>query len=133
LASAIPARLSPAEGRKFGWTVGGAFLVLGALLWWRGKPAAPVFGALGALLALAAAVIPSRLGPIQRGWMALAHLISRFTTPLFMGIVYFGVLTPVGMIKRAFGSNPMASRAQGGSYWVARRDDMTQRSMERQF
>ena len=113
--------------------MGGAFLVLGVLLWWRAKPAAPVFGAFGALLALAGAVIPSRLGPIQRGWMALAHLISRVTTPLFMGIVYFGVLTPVGMIKRAFGSNPVASRAQAGSYWVVRRDDVTQRSMERQF
>lgn len=133
MASAIPARLSPAEGRKFGLTVGAAFLLLAALLWWRGKPAAPVFGALGALLGLAAAAIPSRLGPIQRAWMGLAHLISRVTTPIFMGVVYFVVLTPIGLVRRAFGRNPMALRAASGSYWVSRHDDAMRSGMERQF
>ena len=133
MASAIPARLSPAEGRKFGLTVGAAFLVLAALLWWRGKPAAPVFGALGALLGLAAAAIPSRLGPIQRAWMGLARLVSSVTTPIFMGVVYFVVLTPIGLVRRAFGSNPMDLRAEGGSYWVSRHDEVMQRSMEHQF
>jgi len=124
--------LSPSEGRKFGLTVGAAFLALCALLWWRGKPAAPVFAALGALLVLGAIVAPSRLGPIQRAWMGLAHMISRVTTPLFMGIVYFAVLTPVALIKRSFGRNPMKREAVNGSYWIARRGDETQ-SMERQF
>ena len=32
----VPARLTPAEGRKFGLTVGAAFLVLAAIPWWRG-------------------------------------------------------------------------------------------------
>ena len=52
----IPARLSSAEGRRFGLTVGAAFLVLGGALAWRGRAAAPVALALGALL-LAAGVI----------------------------------------------------------------------------
>lgn len=134
MAPAIPARLSPAEGRKFGLTVGGAFLVIAALLFWRGRPAAPVFGALGAVLAMGALVAPTRLGPIQRVWMGLAHMISRVTTPIFMGVVYFGVLTPLGLLKRAFGRNAMDSRQRNGSYWVSRQDEGQPRSdMERQF
>ena len=134
MATAIPARLSPAEGRKFGLTVGGAFLVLAALLWWRGKGAAPVFTALGAALTLAAIAIPTQLGPIQRAWMGLAHLISKVTTPIFMGVVYFVVLAPIGLLMRAFGRNPMAAKVEGGGYWAPRLDAVHQRSdMRRQF
>src|SRR5207249_5300275 len=50
LETRVPARLSAAEGRRFGLSVGGMFLVLGAVLWWRGHATAPVPAALGALL-----------------------------------------------------------------------------------
>jgi hypothetical protein len=36
LEARVPARLSPAEGRRFGITVGLAFLALALLFWWRG-------------------------------------------------------------------------------------------------
>ena len=72
MATAISAGLSAKEGRKFGLTVGAAFLVLGALLWWRGRALAPWLGSLGAVLALAGLVVPARLGPVQRAWMGLA-------------------------------------------------------------
>jgi hypothetical protein len=134
MAPAVPARLSPDEGRKFGLTVGGAFLLLGALLWWRGKALAPAMGTLGACLALAGVAVPNRLGPIQRAWMGLAHAISRVTTPVFMGVVYFVVLTPVALLRRAFGHNAIAPRSGGGSYWIDRRAEGTQSTgMERQF
>ncbi len=134
MASAIPARLSPAEGRKFGLTVGGAFLVLAALLWWRGRPAAPVFAALGGVLAAGALLAPTRLGPIERVWMGAAHLISKVTTPIFMGIVYFAVLTPIGFVKRIFGRNTMDTQLHNGSYWVSRENaGQPQSSLERQF
>jgi hypothetical protein len=134
LASAIPARLSPREGRKFGLTVGAAFLTLATVLWWRERSGAPVFGTIGILLILAGVLIPSHLGPLQRAWMGLAHLISRVTTPVFMGVVYFGVLTPIALLRRAFGRNSLVARDHGGSYWVTRDPgDRARSDMERQF
>lgn len=133
MATAVPAGLSAREGRKFGLTVGGAFLVLGGLLWWRHRPAAPYLGGLGAALALAGLVVPTYLGPVQRGWMALAHAISRVTTPIFMAIVYFVVLTPIGLVRRAFGGSALEHRANEGSYWVTRPSGQAQAGMERQF
>ena len=38
---------------------------------------------------LAALVVPTHLGPVQRAWMGLAHAISKVTTPIFMGVVFF--------------------------------------------
>jgi hypothetical protein len=113
--------LTPAEGRKFAWTVGTAFLALAGLFWWRDRPTvAVVLGALGGLLWLAGLAIPGRLGPVYRGWMGLAHAISKVTTPIFMGIVFFIIIAPVGLLMRLVGRNPIRHRLMQGSYWYAR-------------
>jgi len=121
LAEGIPAGLTPKEGRKFGLLVGTAFLAAGGLLYWRGKETAPyVLGMLGGLLALAGLLIPARLGPVYRAWMKLAHLLSKVTTPIFMGIMYFVVITPMGVLRRAFAGSPLKAKVSDGGVWVAR-------------
>ena len=121
MARGIPARLTAAEGRKFAFTVGTAFVALAAIAWWREHPVMwRALGGLGALVWVAGALIPTLLGPVVRFWMGLAHLISRVTTPIFLGIVYFLVMMPVGVIMRLFGRNPVRHEPKGDSYWVPR-------------
>jgi len=121
LAKGIPTGLTPKEGRKFGLLVGTAFLAVGGLLYWRDKETAPyVLGTLGGLLALAGLLIPARLGPVYRAWMKLAQLLSKVTTPIFMGIMYFVVITPMGVLRRAFAGSPLEAKVSDGSVWVAR-------------
>jgi Saxitoxin biosynthesis operon protein SxtJ len=119
LATGIPTRLSRADGRKFGFSVGGAFLVLAALLYvWRHKATLGAsFAVLGALLVLAALVAPTALGPVERAWMGLARVLSRVTTPIFMGVVFFVVVTPIGWIMRLVGRRPMVHAEREGSFW----------------
>ena len=89
MATRVPARLTTAQGRRFGLTVGGAFLVFAAIAYWRGhSTSTAVLGGLGATLALAGLIIPAHLGPVERAWMRLAHLISKVTTPIVMGVMY---------------------------------------------
>jgi Saxitoxin biosynthesis operon protein SxtJ len=135
LETGIPARLSPAEGRKFGLTVGGAFLVLAGIIWWRGKHPGlvPYFGGLGGLLVIAGLAIPTALGPVNRAWMGLAHLLSKVTTPIFMGVVYFVVLTPISLAVRLLGKNPLV-HGRTGTFWFDRGPDKPEPArMERQF
>jgi hypothetical protein len=135
LAEGIPARLTAREGRKFGLTVGIAFLVLGGVSRWRGHEVAPVvLWILGGGLTLSGALAPTLLGPVYRAWMGLAHLLSRVTTPLFMGVVYFLVITPMGALMRIFGKNPLVHRLDNGSYWITRKPRADQPdSMRHQF
>ena len=123
MAHGIPARLTPAEGRKFGLTVGAAFGVLAAISWWRGHQIPPyVFGGLAAALILGGLIVPGSMGPVNRAWMRFAEILSKITTPIFMGIVFFLVITPVGLLMRLFGRNPMRHKAVDNSYWAPRSD-----------
>ena len=130
----IPARLSPAEGRRFGLLVGGVCVLLGGLSWWRGHQVAPVvLWALGGALVLGGLVVPGRMGPVHARWMALALLISKVTTPVFMGLIYFGLFTPMGLVRRVLGKNSLVRR-DAATFWVTRPAGAGRRSdITRQF
>jgi hypothetical protein len=113
--------LSPFEGRKFALTLGGAFLVLGSVAALRSHPAAfRVLLAVGLAWIVAGLLVPSRLGPVKRGWMAMALAISRVTTPVFLAVIYFLVLTPIGLAVRLFGRNPIRPTPASSSFWKTR-------------
>lgn len=126
-----------AKGRRFALTLAGAFAVLGIIAYLRHRAVTfDVLATLAAIFAVAGVAIPSRLEPVERGWMALAHAISKVTTPIFMGIVYFVVLTPIALIRRLAGGNPMTHKAESDSFWVSRTKtdpEAARKRMERQF
>ena len=130
----IPARLTPAEGRKFGLLVGAAFLLLGVLLWRRAHlTAAGIAAALAVALIAGGLAMPARLGPVYRTWMSLAKAISKVTTPVFMSVIFFVVLTPAGFLVRLFGHRPL-TRARGGpTYWQSRAPESRRGDMDHQF
>lgn len=134
MATGIPARLTAAQGRRFGFTVGAAFLLLAAVGWWRGGQLVPVvLGGTGALLSLGGLLVPTHLGPVERAWMRLAHVISRVTTPIVMAVLYFVVLTPVGFLRRGLARNPLSHTATANGYWRSRAAGSRASSLERQF
>lgn len=128
------ARLTPGEGHRFAFTLAPAFLVLAAVLWWRGAPRiAFALAIVGGLLALAGMAIPGRLGPVQRAWMGMAMAISKLTTPILLGIVYYGVITPMGLLRRTIGGNPLRRpRRDVPTHWISR-GSATRGDLERQF
>jgi hypothetical protein len=94
----------------------------------------PYFGVLGGALVIAGLLVPTALGPVNRAWMGLAHLLSKVTTPIFMGVVYFVVLTPISLVMRLVGKNPLVHPAQDRGFWFDRGSEKPEPSrMERQF
>jgi hypothetical protein len=134
MARAVPARLTASEGRRFAFAVGGAMLVLAGIMAWRGGRIGPwVLGPVGAALVVAGAAVPARLGPIQRAWMAFAVAISKVTTPIVMGVLYFVVITPAGLVARLFGHNALTRSRTPTSAWVRRAPGARRGDLERQF
>jgi Saxitoxin biosynthesis operon protein SxtJ len=135
VAHRIPARLTPAEGRRFGVQVGLAFAALGGLAWWRGHPrSAAVLLVVGGVLVTWGLLAPGSLGPVYRAWMQLSLAISKVTTPVIMGIIYLLVLTPTGLLLRLFGHRSLARDRSAGTYWIRRSAPNGGRSdLRRQF
>ena len=122
-----------ADGRKFGLTVGGAFLVLAAIFLWKSREIGLYITAtIGAALVVGGLVVPKSLGPVNSAWMKFALALSKVTTPIFMSIVYFVVMTPFGIVRRTVGSNPMKHALEEGSYF-RKRDPGKKSNMARQF
>lgn len=106
--------------REFGLVVGGVFVLLGG--WWlyRGKfiTAAYVTLPLGTLLILLGSLWPRSLVLPNRVWMLLAEGLSFVTTRIILGLVFFLVMTPIGVVKRLSGWDPLSRRsARSASYW----------------
>jgi hypothetical protein len=133
VAAGVPARLTVAQGRRFGLTVGAAFLTFAAVAEWREHHVlATGLAAIGAWLTVAALTIPTYLGPLERAWMGMAHAISSVTTPIVMGVMYVTVVAPVGVARRLFGENPLVHKEGERGFWRARRVRRST-SMRRQF
>lgn len=137
MAAPARARLTRQEGMKFAFTLAAAFGVLSLLSAWRRRMiVGEVTFVLGAVLLVLGAVVPTRLGPVQRAWLGLGHAIGRVTGPIALALVYFVALAPIGYLRRTFGRSPLARDPAAASYWIpcAPKDaDERRRAMERQF
>ena len=106
--------------REFGLVVGGVFVLLGG--WWlyRGKfpSAAHIVLPLGVLLFLLGLIWPKILVLPNRAWMLLAEVLSFVTTRIILALVFFLVVTPIGLVKRLSGWDPLSRRGpRSTSYW----------------
>ena len=82
-----------------------------------------VFWALALLFpAVYYGVRPLRV-PLFRGWMTLVFPIGWVVSHVILIIVYYLVVTPIGLLLRLFGHEPMKRRfdRNASSYWVERR------------
>lgn len=96
--------------KEFGFVMAGAVAgFFGILIPWFFGRSWPLWPWPIALMFLAAGLLfPESLRFVFKWWMRLGHLISKITTPLLLGILYYLIITPVGLIRRALQKDSMA-------------------------
>jgi hypothetical protein len=99
-------------------------LLLAALVWWRLGQRASGWGilAVAALVAIGGLFRPALARPIYLGWMYASYPIGWAVGHLMIGVVFFIVVTPLGLLMRAFGRDPLSRKFDGSrtSYWEKR-------------
>jgi hypothetical protein len=85
-------------GLTFGAIVGGLFGLVFPLILGRSMPVWP--WVIFTIFSTWAVVAPESLRPVYVAWMRFGLLMSRITTPLIMGLVFFLVVTPSGLLRR---------------------------------
>lgn len=122
------------EGRRFGLELGLALGGLSAVAVWQGKAHIGMgLTALALLCLLAGLAAPALLAPLYRAWMGLSRAVSQATSPVFIGAVYFALLTPIGVVLRALGKDPLRRAASESSSWVRRLPGRQRSDLARQF
>ncbi len=69
-----------------------------------------------------ALVWPAILAPLNKLWFRFGLLLHKVMTPLIMGLLFYGLFTPLGLLMRLFGKDPMRVRdtPEAQSYWIER-------------
>jgi len=126
---------SPRALRRFGVTVGAVLLVLGGIMLWRQRVAGWPFLSIGVVMLLAAAVAPGILRSVYRPWMCLALALGWLMTRLLLTVLFFLVVTPIGLIQRLCGKRALEFRRKGDetTYWHPRTTHPAAGDYEKQF
>jgi len=106
--------------RNFGITIGIALGVLGGLLLWREKPSYFYCVIAGIVFLLSGFAFPAVLKPFQKVWMTISILMGWFMTRLILIVLFYAVLTPIGLIARLCGKKfiDRAFDKNVKSYWI---------------
>jgi len=126
------------NARRFGFVMAGACAVVAGIIWWQTSVIEPVLGfaVLGLLFTGAALAIPRALIPLNRAWLKFGDILHRIVSPLVMAAIFFGVITPIGLLMRLFGKDFLNLRRapEAPSYWIDQRDpEVPRSSMTQQF
>jgi hypothetical protein len=116
--------LSSGPNRKFCLLFAAACAVLGIIAHRAGyQKREIVWESFAAFFFVVALVAPRIAAPARRAWMALGHRLSSVVNPVVLGIVFVGVLVPIGLIRRLVGHDA-AVRGRydpaAASYWIPR-------------
>jgi hypothetical protein len=109
--------------RSFGIVFAVVFLLAGLLPLRHGAAVRWWALALALAFGLAALFAPRVLAPLNKLWARLGDVLHRVTTPLIMGLLFYGALTPWGTIMRIAGKDPLRLKRPIGaaSYWIERK------------
>ncbi len=104
-------KLSQAELRKFGLILAGGFVIvfglLIPLLKGRGIHLMSWPWLLAVVLVLVSVTAPKALGPLNRAWMFLGHILGWINTRIILGIVFLLIFTPTALVFRLLGKDSM--------------------------
>ena len=145
MAKMIEINLKPDERtlRQFGFIALAGFGFLATIAWFEvlifsfglgaaRVPVAAAFAGLGGVAALFSIGYPKANLPIYLGLTILAYPIGFVLSYVLMGTLFYLIITPIGLLLRGFGGDPMERRIlpDATTYWT---DAPSQRAHESYF
>lgn len=110
------------SNRSFGVVFTVVFLIIALLPLLKGE-GPRVWGlVVSGLIAAVTLLRPSLLTAPNRLWMKFGLLLGRIVSPVVIGILYYGVITPFGIVMRLAGKDPLRLKRDPGAatYWIPR-------------
>ena len=122
--------------RKFGIAMGSAFAAISVLIFIRQKQAPLVTAGISAAFFVFSALLPAILKPVYIFWLKLAFVLGWINTRIILSLVFYGMVTPIGLLLRLCGIDLLDRRLDKDrqSYWKEKeRNAENPLDYERQF
>jgi hypothetical protein len=120
--------------RNLGLVFLAALSIIGGLLLWKGRGSGPYWIGAGLLFGLWGLVWPAGLKPVYKVWMSLAVVLGFFVSRLLLAIIFYLVVTPIGLIMRLLGKDLLDIKLKDrDSYWHVRSGEYDPKRTEKMY
>jgi hypothetical protein len=122
--------------RSFGLVFAGVFAVIGLFPLFRSGDVRIWALALSALFLVISLVAPGVLRPLNIVWFRLGLMLHHITSPVILGLLFYGTIWPVALVYRMLGKDPLLLKfdRERSTYWIERNPPgPAPESMRRQF
>ena len=128
--------VSGSSNRSFGFTFAIVFTIVALWPVVRGRSVRGWALVAAAAFLLAALALPRVLAPLNHLWLKFGLFLHACISPIIMGLVFYTTVTPIGLVRRLLGQDPLRLRFDSGAvtYWIERHPSGPARdTMPRQF
>lgn len=114
--------VSPPTEKSFGVTFAVVFALLAAWFAYRSGPDTRTFilAAVSFAFLSLAYMAPAVLGPLNWVWFRLGLALHAVVSPIILGLLFFAVVTPIGVVMRLFGKDLLGLKRSTATYWLDR-------------
>ena len=123
------------SNRKFGFFFTFAFAVAAAYFYYSVNVIfAYVFTATASIFLIVTLIKSDTLLPLNKLWMRFGLLLGMIVSPIVLGIIFFGLFTPIAMLMRLSGRDELRLKfRQKASHWITRSELIKSESFKHQF
>ncbi|MBU0709952.1 MAG: sxtJ [Candidatus Omnitrophica bacterium] len=128
--------LGKSDLRKFGFLMGFALCVITGVIFLKHQRVAWPNYLISLIFFILAAFFPAVLKPVYIIWMKFAHTLGWINTRLILFLVFYLILTPIGIITKLFRIDFLERKisVNRSSYWKKREEkEVEPLDYERQF
>ena len=123
------------SNRKFGFFFTFVFALVAAYFYYSNNVLrAYVLIAIALIFLLVTLIKSDALLPMNTLWMRFGHLLRLIVSPIVLGIIFFGLFSPVSMLMRLGGRDELRLKfTKKASHWITRGESIDAESFKRQF
>ncbi len=121
--------------KKFGYLFSGIFLIASTyFLYIESQTIGYLFAILASLFLLTTLINADLLLPFNKLWMRFGILLGMIISPIVLGIIFFGLITPYGLVMRIMGRDELRIKLiNNRNHWILRSKTSPQTDFKQQF
>ena len=123
------------SNRKFGLFFTFVFVVIAAYSYYSENVIwTSVFTAVALVFLIVTLTKSDALLPLNKLWMRFGFLLGMIVSPIVLGVIFFGLFTPIAMLMCLSGRDELRLKyAQKASHWISRGETIKSESFKHQF